>query len=127
VASDSERLAVVEAYIDAYNAKDLDRVAEVLSPDLRMRHHNRGFDLKGRDALLEGMRQFEGITPDRRYHSARRRLVCAEQVVVEHTWEATFLADVEGFGAAAGDAVAIDLCSIFTVRDGLIVEYDDYG
>lgn len=125
--ADEETVAVVEAYLDAYNGKEIERIEALLDPDLRMRHHNRGFDLRGASVLLDGLRQFEGIAPDRRYHSRRRLLVCGERVVVEHRWEATFLVDAEAFEVKAGETVALDVCSIFTVRDGLIAEYDDYG
>ena len=118
---------IVEAYVDAYNGKRIEEIAALLAPDLRMRHHNRGFDLSGAKALLDGLRQFEAIAPDRRYHSRRRLLGCGEQVVVEHRWEATFLVDAGSFGVGAGETVALDVCSVFTVRDGLIAEYDDYG
>jgi len=119
--------AVVEAYLDAYDGKRIEAIAELLAPNLRMRHHNRGFDLTGAETLLAGLRQFEEIAPDRRYHSRRRLLVCGEQVVVEHRWEATFLVDAPAFEVKAGETVALDVCSVFTVGDGLILEYDDYG
>lgn len=125
--AEAEGAAVVEAYLDAYNRQEIERIEALLAPDLRMRHHNRGFDLRGAEALLDGLMQFEGIAPDRRYHSRRRLLVCDEQVVVEHCWEATFLVDAEAFEVKAGETVALDVCSVFTVRDGLIAEYDDYG
>jgi steroid delta-isomerase-like uncharacterized protein len=126
VASYADQLAVAEGFISAYNANDLDALGELFSPDLKTRHHNRGVDLSGKEAMLEILRQFEGIAPDKHFHSIRRKFVAGENVVIEHTWEATFEADVPGF-AAKGETVTLELCSVYTIRDGLIVEYDDYG
>lgn len=126
MSTDTKPLALVERFFEAYNSKDLDEVAKTLAPDVGVRHHNRGVDLTGRDATIDIMKQFEGIAPDRKFHAVRRKYECGDKVIFEHTWEATFGTEVEGF-AAAGETVSLELCTVFTVRDGEIVEYDDYG
>ena len=42
-------------------------------------------------------------------------------------WGFTAAIDVPPFEAKAGDRVELDLACIWTVRDGKLVEYHDYG
>jgi steroid delta-isomerase-like uncharacterized protein len=126
IASGEQALAVAEDFIAAYNAKDFQTLERVLASDLVMRHHNRDVELIGAESALSTMHSFESAFPDRRFHSIRRRLAVGEHAIVEHTWEATATVDVPGF-AAAGEVARMELCTVFTIRNGQIVEYDDYG
>jgi hypothetical protein len=44
----------------------------------------------------------------------------------EQMWGGTLTADIPGFGTA-GESISVRLSTVFTVRDGKIVEYYDYG
>ena len=118
---------VAAAFLDAYNTLDLAALEAVLDPEVRLVHYGRGIAAEGRDAVLALFaRSADGPFPDRRFEPARARLVDGGRVAVEHVWAATAQADVPGM-ARAGEAVRMELCTIFTVRDGLIVAYDEYG
>lgn len=126
-AAEADAGVVVDTFLAAYNEKDLRRIAPILDADVRMVHYGRNVDVKGAGSVLEMLeRSAEGAFPDRRFHPPRRRLVAGPHVVVEHAWSATAQVDVPGF-ASAGEAVAMDLCTIFTVHDGLIADYAEYG
>lgn len=124
--SDADKIAVANRWIEAYNAQDMETMNSMLGEDLRIQHHNRGFDDRGREAMLGMLRAGEGFAPDKRFHSIRRQFVSGDRVVTEHVFEATFTMDIPGF-AEEGETVKLDLCSIWEIRDGKIVEYDDYG
>lgn len=119
-------LDLAERFTTAYNAKDLDGLRALLAPDIQMRHHNRGVDIAGADAVIALVESFEGAFPDRRFHSVRRSFELDGRAVVEHTWEANATADVPGF-AKEGETARIEICTVLTARNGQIAEYDDYG
>ena len=119
-------ISIANQWIAAYNAKDFDTLKRLMTADIHVEHHNRGVVLEGAEAMLAIMTQFEGLLPDRRFHSTRRQFAVGAQVVTEQTWSATPTADIEGF-AKKGEKVDLELACIWTVRDGQIAEYHDYG
>ena len=118
--------AVFDAFVDAYNAKDFTRLGALISDDVYVIHHNRGVESKGRQDLLALFEAYGAAFPDRRFSNERGRVAEGETVVVQHTWGGTAAADVPGW-AEAGGTVSLDLCTVFTVRQGRLVEYHDYG
>lgn len=119
-------IAVANRWIEAYNNKDFDTIRELCADDIRMEHHNRNVQVDGPDAVIDLMHQFEPLVPDRRFHSTRRQFTDGERVVTEQTWECTPTMDIPGF-ADKGENLKLELSCIWTVRNGQIAEYDDYG
>jgi steroid delta-isomerase-like uncharacterized protein len=117
---------VANRWIAAYNAKDFETLRSLMTDDIHVEHHNRGFVLDGPDAMLEVMARFVEMVPDRRFHSMRRQFSDGQRVVTELTWEATPIVDVDGF-AKKGEKIRLDLACIWTTRAGRIAEYHDYG
>lgn len=118
---------VVERYIDAYNAKDFDAVLDCLAPDLDFQHYNRGFAFNRASELVDIIREFAAnAIPDRQLGPALRTHTVGDVVYREQLWGGTLTSDIPGFGAA-GESISLRLSTVFTVRDGKIVEYYDYG
>ena len=122
----ADPISVANSWIAAYNAKDFETIKRLMTDDIHMEHHNRGVVVDGPDAVLALMDQFDGLVPDRRFHSTRRQFTDGERVVTEQTWEATPTTDIPGF-ADKGVVINLELSCIWTVRNGQIAEYDDYG
>jgi steroid delta-isomerase-like uncharacterized protein len=122
----NDPISVANRWIAAYNAKDFGTLRSMMTKDIHVEHHNRGVSLDGADALLTIMTQFEGLLPDRRFHSVRRQFVAGDVVVTELTWEAMPTVDIEGF-AKKGENIKLDLACLWTVRNGQIADYHDYG
>jgi steroid delta-isomerase-like uncharacterized protein len=118
--------AVFDAFVEAYNAKDFDRLGELIADDVVVVHHNRGVEAKGKPELLGLFEAYGAAFPDRRFGNEQRRVADGDTVVVQQTWGGTAAADVPGW-AEAGGTVSLDLCTVFTVRQGRLVEYHDYG
>jgi len=117
----------VTQYIDAYNAGDDERLLQVCHDAIFVIHHNRPeFGASSKAALREVLRNSKTALANKRFTDRRALYVIGENVIVEHTCRGTAVADIPGI-AKRGDSVALDLCTRFTVRDGLIVEYHDYG
>lgn len=122
----ADPISVANQWIEAYNAKDLDTLRSLLTDDIRMQHHNRQEPFTSVDSIIELIDAFTAIVPDRRFHSIRRQFTDGERVVTEQTWEATPNQDIPGF-AQAGEVIKLELSCIWTIRNGQIAEYDDYG
>jgi steroid delta-isomerase-like uncharacterized protein len=117
---------VANRFIAAYNAKDFATLRRLMTEDIHVEHHNRGFSLDGPDAVLDVMNRFAELVPDRRFHSVRCQFSDGQRVVTQIVWEATAVADVPGF-AKKGEPIRLDLACIWTIREGRISDYHDYG
>lgn len=122
----NDPISVANRWIAAYNAKDFGALRSMMTDDIHVEHHNRGFVLDGAEAMLALMTQFEGMVPDRRFHVTRRQFAAGEQVVTEVTWGGTPTVDIEGF-AKKGEKIQLELACLWTVRNGQVAEYHDYG
>jgi len=122
----NDPINVAKRWIAAYNAKDFTTLRGLMTDDLHVEHHNRGVVINGADAMLEVMQQFGGMVPDRRFHSITRQFAAGDTVVTEMTWEATPNTDIEGF-AKKGELIKLELACIWTLRDGRVADYHDYG
>lgn len=119
--------AVARAFLGAYNEQDLETIETLLALDITMTHHGRGVDLRGRDTVLASLAaSASGAFPDRTFQPPARVTAQGERVVIEHAWTGTATRDVDGF-ARAGESVRMEVCTVFTVRDGLVSEYTEYG
>ncbi|QIZ37742.1 nuclear transport factor 2 family protein [Saccharopolyspora sp. ASAGF58] len=119
-------LEFADNFIDSYNSGDLDRITALLSEDVRFVHHNRGVDVQGKDAARKLLETYGELFPGKAFSNRRSIATSGDRVFVEHTWGGKAMADVPGW-AAAGETVSLDLGTFMTVRDGLLVEYHDYG
>jgi hypothetical protein len=83
-------LELTETLVAAYNAKDFERLAQMLSPNLKFCHHNRGFAFDTRDEFIDVLRTFASdIVPDRRLGPAVRVIASGHTVLREQTWGGT--------------------------------------
>jgi ketosteroid isomerase-like protein len=119
-------VSVANRWIAAYNAKDYDALAELAGENLHLVHHNRGVDVKSRDEAIQNMRDFDQVASSKGFHSTRRQFSAADVVVTEQSWSATAKTDIPDF-IKDGETLTLELCCVWSVRDGKVVEYDDYG
>ncbi len=120
-------LAVVQRYFDAYAGKHWDQLAQVFAEDLRFEHHNRNFVCANAAETIGILKTMgENLIPNRRYTKIHRMEACGDLVVTEASWEATATQDIPGF-AKNGEHLKFDFCSLFIVKAGRIVKWDDYG
>ena len=123
--SQTETLALIGRYIDAFNAGDRDAMLACLSDDVA-HDINQG----GREIGKDKFRWFLGMM-DRHY---RERLadvvVMASQdgarAAAEFTVHGTYLSTAEGLPAANGQTYALPAAIFFEVDDGLISRVTTY-
>lgn len=123
--SQTETLALIGRYVDAFNAGDRDAMLACLSDDVA-HDINQG----GREIGKDKFRWFLGMM-DRHY---RERLadvvVMASQdggrAAAEFTVHGTYLSTAEGLPAANGQTYALPAAIVFEVDDGLISRVTTY-
>lgn len=123
----ADAAAVANAFIDAYNAGDNEAMLALCAEDIEVVHHNRGISMTGRSAFGELLGAFKGAFPDKHFENRVAEHSIGDTAIIAHTWTGTASAPVPGFAENAGDVAKLDLCTIYTVRDGQIVAYHDYG
>lgn len=118
-------LDVANRYLDAYNAFDLDTLFSFLDENVYLIHHNRGFVTEGKAATSDLYRGTPDLIPDRQLGERSIAAVDGNRVVVQHVLTGTPKVDLP-FGPA-GEAFKIDIVTVFTVENGKVVKYEDYG
>jgi predicted ester cyclase len=125
--SGNDVTALADAYIEAYNSGDLDRIGAAIADDIELTHHNRGAHAKGREAAMEMFAGAGKVMPDKHFEGRTSlQTTGADSVVVRHTFVANPTVDLPGFGPA-GEEIRLDLATFIRFRDGLVVQYDDFG
>lgn len=122
----ADPLVVVDQFVDAYSSRSVDKLLALCVDDVYVEHHNRDLAFRGRDALGEFVRGEAAAFPDGHFEDRRASYVDGDHVLVEHTWVGTAAVDVPDT-ASAGEVVKVELCTRYTVRDGLVAEFHDYG
>jgi len=110
---------ILRDWLEAANRFDLDYVASKVSPDITATMKSFGVNAHGKEEFLKTTRTVWQTYPGRQL-IIKRMIGEGDLVAVE----AEFVATSQG-GAdlpPAGTPIHMDLCTIFTVRDGVIVE-----
>jgi hypothetical protein len=124
----ADNLAIAEAMVAAYNAKDFAAMEAMIAPDIDFAHFNRDFAITSRDALLDVLRQFvRDFFVERRFEPAERIVAAGDMVVREGWYSGICAVDLPGFGKA-GEGFRFKFCSVLRFdANGIIVEWKDYG
>jgi steroid delta-isomerase-like uncharacterized protein len=122
----ADALSIANQFVESYNAGDDEAMLGLCAYDIAVVHHNREIVVTGREAFAGLLGAFKAAFPDKRFVDRRTALADGDTAIICHTWTGTATADVPGF-AAAGEVARLELATFYTVRDGLIVEYHDYG
>ena len=121
-----DALETVEKFLTAYNAGDNEGVLACCHDDVLIIHHNRGVRIEGKQAFRETLNIFKNLIPDKKFGDRRALFTDGNNVIVEHTWGGTATTDIPDF-AKQGETLSLELTTRYTVDDGLIAEYHDYG
>jgi ketosteroid isomerase-like protein len=117
---------IVESFIDAYNAGDDEGVLSYCDENIYVIHHNRNVIVEGKSAFRENLAIFKGLVEGKHFSNRRAMHVDGDNVLVEHTWNGKALESIPGF-AEKNEVIKLDLCTRYTLKNGLIADYHDYG
>lgn len=115
-------------FIEAYNAKDFQRMTELVEEDIDFAHYNRGYKLgKWKDLLAIFPNFSERLSPDRHFAEPTRITVGDNLVIIESSFCGTAQEDIPNW-ANAGETYDLKLCTIFGFSErGRINEWKDHG
>jgi len=86
-------LASLRAWVDAYNARDYEGLAETEADGFRLHDPATGTDISGPDAFDDIARQVAQIYPNRRISVTQMIPLGDSAVAMEGAWEGTAVAD----------------------------------
>ncbi len=113
--------AVVRAFVDAVNAQDWGRVAELVAPEFTRHSYAGGAPgIKSRDDLLRFLRGEFKTFPDAQEGIADM-LAEGDRVAVRHSFRGTQMGQM-GPHPPSGRVMAADYLAIYRLAHGLLVE-----
>ena len=120
--------SIVQRYIDAYNARDVEAMLATMTDDVRFENvTNPGGSLviEGKAALAELAEQSAAAFSQRR-QTVRGAVVTLERVALDLDFEATCAIDMPN-GWKAGETVMLRGASFFELRGNLIASIVDFS
>ena len=124
--SNAANKAIVQEYIDALNANDIEREMALLAPDVAL--HTPIPDLgQGKEAFRGLMQVYHGAFPEQ-HVEVRNMLADGDKVVLLHTHHLVHGGEFMG-APPSGKRAVIDGVEIFRIADGKIAEFwhaDDF-
>lgn len=123
-----EHQQVVEAYIQAYNAFDVDGMVALLHPDIVFSNISGGVET----LRTQGVSEFRAVAEDAKAAFTTRRQIVTQlehrdnQVEVLIAYAATLAIGLPN-GLQAGDQLQLQGKSVFTFEDGRIRTLADYS
>lgn len=117
---------VIDAYISAYNRKDVDGMLACLSETVHFRNISDGevnAEAKDKAAFAE-MAAFGASAFEARKQTVTNAITVADTTLVEIDYTATVAKDLPN-GWKAGQALAFSGASAFRIEDGMIVSIVD--
>lgn len=126
MSNDADLAQLADTYVETYNKADMEALGALLADDVHIIHHNRGVEVNGKDAAIALFTGYGAAFPDRKFSNRTRVAHLDGEVVVQHAWGGTAAASVPGW-AEAGETISLDLTTFMTFKDGLLVDYHDFG
>ena len=123
----ADALAVVDAYMAAWNAHDPDKAAAHLAPDAVYLDASVGTPQQGREAARDNViKAFIDAAPDCTWERLGDPVVAGDNVAFEWRFSGTNTGDWADGTKATGKPFAFQGATLIRVKDGLIVHQADY-
>lgn len=117
-----EVAAIGRMLTDVYNARDFDRLDDVIAPDAEYRNVATGEVFRGAEGMKQYQRAWVAAFPESRVE-IRNFAACGETVTVEFVGRGRQTGPLntpQGTIEPTGRDVELALCDVLTVRDGRI-------
>ncbi|WP_420820996.1 nuclear transport factor 2 family protein [Shimazuella alba] len=124
----SKEKRLVQQYVDAYNAFDIDGMAALLHPDVEFRNISDGeveVETKGIDEFRELAEQSKDVFSER-CQTIKQFTLLPNKVEIEIDYEATLAIDLP-IGLNAGEKLKLQGKSIFEIKDDKLIVIEDYS
>jgi len=114
--------------LDAYNARDFDRLDAVIAPDGEFRNVPTGEVFRGAEGMKQYQRNWATAFPKSRVE-VRNLVACGETVTMEYIGRGTQTGPLntpQGTIQPTGRDVELPLCDVLTVRGGKVTDGRTY-
>ncbi|MGX4586054.1 nuclear transport factor 2 family protein [Paenibacillus chitinolyticus] len=121
-------ISLVEKYVEAYNAFDIEGMLLLMQEAIVFRNISNGVvnaETEGKDAFRELAGQSKKLFSQRR-QTITDYTVKGDRVEVEIDYEGTLAADLP-HGPKAGEKIALKGKSVFTIEDSKLLVIEDYS
>jgi len=118
VSVEAENRSTIEALWRAWNEERLDEVIAMYVPHARLRHFAHGIDVTGTKSIRDLMEMSLATVPGRR-SEVSYVFAAGDHVVTENRFHGTLADSHEPF--------TNNMCYVFRLADGKIVEQREYG
>lgn len=124
----SQKKALIDAFIEAYNRFDVDRMVSFMHPECSFRNVSAGQV----NASAEGIQQFRELAESSKaFFSSRHQTITgyreeAGTVTVDIAYEGVLSVDLPN-GLKAGQTLHLNGRSVYEFQDGLIYKLTDYS
>lgn len=125
---DQQKRDLIERYIAAYNAFNIDGMLTVMSDDVVFRNVSDGeitMEIEGREELRVAAEQAKAMFSTRTQKPTGWAF-SGDTVTVEIDYQAVLSVDIED-GPDAGETMWLKGWSVFRFEDGLVVEFEDHS
>lgn len=125
---DDQTKAIIERYLEAYNAFDTERMASLLHGDIVFRNFNNGVlttETKGIQAFRELADKSAALFSSRCQKAVNYR-DSSGSVEVEIDYAAVLAVDLPN-GLKAGEQLRLQGKSVFGISEGTIIRIEDYS
>ena len=122
----SEFLVLLEKLRTGYNQLDFTAFDAIIAEDVKWEHRNHWM-AEGRAEMIRMMKDFHAKMPVRYFGDIGRSAVNGNLGVVEQKWHVMPVADEPAWGAKKDVLFTMDMCSVFVLEGGKIVEWNDFA
>lgn len=127
LAGDTENIAVVEAYLAAWNDHNIEAAVSHFADNVVYYDSSVGTPVEGREAAKTGVvANFINAVPDLRWEMQGEPVASGDKVAFEWTFSGANTGAWGDGTAPANKAFSITGASIFEIKDGAIVHQSDY-
>lgn len=127
IADEAANIAVVEAYLAAWNAHDIAAAANHFAADVVYFDSSVGTPVEGKEAATAGVvASFINAAPDLRWEMVGEPVASGDKVAFEWAFSGTNTGAWADGTEPANKAFSFTGASIFEIRDGAIVHQSDY-
>jgi steroid delta-isomerase-like uncharacterized protein len=126
--AEQDNVDIARKLYEHWNAREFDRVAELIAEDGEIVLVGSGTHFRGQDGSLEFSRMWADGFPDGKVPIART-VASGDTVVVECTGTGTHTGTLRGPAGeipATGRSVTLQLCDVHDIRDGKIQRVGSY-
>jgi hypothetical protein len=109
---ESANLVTIQAYLQAYNSDPVDDITKMFAEAAELHNFTHGIHGRGREEIGKLTRDSLARFPGRRSECVHA-LAAGDVVVSENHWVA--------------EGLAVDMCYVFRLANGRIVEQREYG